>query len=82
MNEKHVAKQKSEEPCAVVSARTDLWEHWESNLPVPPSNIRRTSKGGRPPLLGSLSLRTLLRMGRNISQLMRELSFGRKSLSS
>jgi hypothetical protein len=40
VNEKHVAKQNVEEPCAVMSARTDLWESWESNLPRPPGDYR------------------------------------------
>jgi hypothetical protein len=31
-----VAKQNFDEPCAVVSARTDLWELWGSNRPEPP----------------------------------------------
>ena len=37
--EKHAAKQNLEEPCAVVSARTDLWELRASNRPEPPGQI-------------------------------------------
>ena len=37
----HVAKQNFEEPCAVMSARTELWEHWVSNRPVPPDQHPR-----------------------------------------
>jgi len=40
MNEKHVAKQDFEEPCAVMPARTDLWESRESNPPRPPGTIQ------------------------------------------
>ena len=39
MNEKLVAKQNVEETCAVMSARTGLWEHWQSNRPVPSGTI-------------------------------------------
>ena len=39
MNEKHVAKQNFEEPCAVMPARTGLWKHRESNPTVPPGTI-------------------------------------------
>ena len=35
-SENHVAKQNCEKPCAVMPARTDLWELWASNRPEPP----------------------------------------------
>ena len=37
------AKQCSEEPYAVMTARTDLWELWGSNHPEPPGHFARAS---------------------------------------
>ena len=49
MNKKHVAKQDFEEPCAVMPARTDLWESRERNPPRPPgtSNMSVMSEENR-----------------------------------
>jgi len=35
-SEGKTANKNREEPCAVMSARTDLWELWVRNYPVPP----------------------------------------------
>ena len=40
-NEQHVAKQDFDEPCAVMPARTDLWDLWGRNRPEPPGDLPR-----------------------------------------